>query len=100
MIGQFTCLIFEGDYIATEELAIMNPLLVIRSPQQMSVFASVVNPLEYFSTAIPTVLMWKYGWIEGNYELFRYIVLFPLSAGFVLGIVSIFIVGISRLFTR
>jgi len=87
LLLQFASLVFSGSYIGTGELAIINPLVVFRAPEQLSLFGSAIATIEYYTKAIPAMLMWDYPWLDGTYAIIKWLFFYPLSAGIVFGTV-------------
>jgi len=100
--GTMFCLFIEGSFIGDEEVTIMNALTGFNLLEVSGSGLWTVPKLigGFFTVGIPKLIAWDYGFFEGDLNIFRWMVLFPLSAGFVWGLASIFIPVIQGFFSR
>jgi len=50
--------------------------------------------------AIPRMIAWNYSFLDGQLAMIKYLILWPISIGFVWGLVSMFLVAIQSIFRR
>ena len=97
------CLFIEGSYFGTEELDIMNALTGMSLLEITGTGAWVIPKLVsgFFSVGVPRLLLWDYSFLD-NAEggLFKWLVLLPLTVGFVWGLAVMFLSAISGIFVR
>ena len=96
------CLFIEGSFIGDEEVIVMNALTGISMLEVSGSGLWTVPKLigGFFTVGVPHLIMWDYSFLEGDWEIFKWFVLYPLSAGFVWGIAVVFIQVISGFFSR
>ncbi len=97
------CLFIEGSYFGTEELDIMNALTGMSLLEITGTGAWVIPKLisGFFTVGVPRLLLWDYSFLnnaEGG--LFKWLILLPLSVGFVWGLAVMFLSAISGIFVR
>ncbi len=96
------CLFIEGSYLGAEEMSIMNALTGMSLLEVSGSGAWMVPKLiaSFFTVGVPRLLLWDYSFLaspEGG--LFKWVVLLPLTVGFVWGLAQVFIPAIQGLFT-
>lgn len=97
------CLFIEGGWLGGEELGVMNALTGMSLLEITGTGAWMVPKLisGFFTVGVPRLLLWDYSFLsspEGG--LFKWVVLLPLSVGFVWGLVAMFLPAISGIFVR
>jgi len=95
------CLFIEGSYIGVEEMTVMNALTGMSLLEVSGSGAWVVPKLiaSFFTVGVPRLLLWDYSFLDGaEGGLFKWIVLLPLTVGFVWGLAQVFISAIQGLF--
>ena len=97
MIGTALSLFIEGSWFGTEEVGVVNELTGYTALQiQGSGLWAIPKQISGFMThGLPKLIMWDYSFLEGNAALFKWVVLYPISAGVVWGLAQVFIPAIS-----
>jgi len=54
----------------------------------------------FFTEAVPTILLWDYSWLEGNWVVFRLFLIFVFSAPIIFELAKLFLQAIQGLFQR
>ncbi len=67
------CLIIEGTYFGSSEVAIFNYLTVFKTVKLANVMSVPVLNLEFFTHGIPMLLTWDYSFLSGAYSSFKMI---------------------------
>lgn len=97
------CLFIEGTYLGESELDVMNALTGMSLLEVSGSGAWTIPRLigSFFTTGIPRLLLWDYSFLESpEGGLFKWIVLLPLTVGFVWGLAQVFLPAIQGLFVR
>lgn len=97
------CLFIEGTYLGESELDVMNALTGMSLLEVSGSGAWTIPRLigGFFTTGIPRLLLWDYSFLESpEGGLFKWIVLLPLTVGFVWGLAQVFLPAIQGLFVR
>lgn len=97
------CLFIEGGYFGAEELSVMNALTGISLLEVSGSGFWMIPKLisDFFTVGVPRLLLWDYSFLdtpEGG--LFKWLVLLPLSVGFVWGLAVVFLSAIQGIFVR
>lgn len=97
------CLFIEGGWFGAEELDIMNALTGMSLLEITGTGAWTIPKLisGFFTVGVPRLLLWDYSFLdtpEGG--LFKWLLLLPLSVGFVWGLAVVFLSAISGIFVR
>jgi len=102
VIGTLFCLFIEGSYLGAAEVSVMNALTGMNLLEVSGSGLWTVPKLigGFFTVGVPRLLLWDYSFLEGDWEIFKWAVLFPLSAGFVWGLATVFIPVIQGFFVR
>ena len=99
IIGQMMCLISQGIWLGSEEQDFFNALLGFTAHEYTdslignigTTFVNVIGGLVgFFTVAIPKLVMWDYSFLDGGWSIVKWLLLYPLSAGTVIGVVSLF----------
>lgn len=103
VVGTLLCLFIEGSYLGAQELTVMNALTGMSVLEISGSGAWLVPKLfaGFFTVGIPRLLMWDYSFLssaEGG--LFKWVVLFPLTVGFVWGLAQVFIPVLQGILVR
>lgn len=97
------CLFIEGSYFGAEELSIMNALTGMSLLEITGTGAWTIPKLisGFFKVGVPRLLLWDYSFLDtAEGGLFRWLLLLPLSVGFVWGLAVVFLSAISGIFVR
>jgi len=96
------CLFIEGAWLGDEEVTVMNALTGMSMLEVSGSGLWTVPKLigGFFTVGVPRLLLWDYSFLEGDWVLFKWFVCFPLSAGFVWGLATVFIPVIQGFFVR
>ena len=102
VVGTLLSLIIEGGYFGSQEVGIMNQLTGYTTLQIAGTGIWTVPKLVvgFFTHGLPKLIMWDYGFLEGEAAIFKWIVLYPISAGVVWGIALVFIPAVQGIFGR
>lgn len=97
------CLFIEGSYLGEEELSVMNALTGMSILEVSGAGLWTIPRLiaGFFTVGVPRLLLWDYSFLatdEGG--LFKWMLLLPLTAGFVWGLAQVFLGAIQGLFVR
>lgn len=99
MIGQMMCFILEGSWFGGQEQSLMNALTGFSAHSytdsaigNIGTFVTNVvgGTFGLFTYALPRLLLWDYSFLEGGWSVVKWVVLYPINAGTVLGIISLF----------
>lgn len=97
------CLFIEGSYLGEEELSVMNALtgMSVLEVAGSGTWAIPKLIAGFFTVGVPRLLLWDYSFLSGpEGGLFKWMVLLPLSVGFVWGLAQVFLSAIQGLFVR
>jgi len=97
------CLFIEGTYLGATELNVMNALTGMTLLEVNGSGAWTIPKLVagFFTTGVPRLLLWDYSFLDSaEGGLFKWMVLLPLTVGFVWGLAQVFLSAISGLFVR
>lgn len=99
--GQILCMAMEGSWFTGYELTIAGNATAFDVPTYGGLWGTLRTGVGLFTVAIPRALSWNYSFLSGSgYDLVKWILLYPLSAGFVYGIACVFITTITSLWAR
>jgi len=97
------CLFIEGSYFGAEELSIMNALTGMSLLEITGTGGWTIPKLisGFFTVGVPRLLLWDYSFLDSpEGGLFKWMILLPLTAGFVWGLATMFVSAISGIFVR
>lgn len=89
--------------VYNQPTGVVNQIVGFNVVQQMSAVGIVQLALQLpisFGVAFVKVLIWDFSFLEGPYVFFKYVVLYPLSGGFIWSIYILFSQSITSLFLR
>jgi len=92
-----------GAKVKNDTANIMNNLLGYNVATASATYgdaAAVVGLAWNLIKSIPKMIAWNYSYLEGSLSLIKYVVLWPISAGFVFGLGMLFIGAVQGLFRR
>ena len=92
-----------GVKVKNETSNILNSLLgynVATAAATYGTAAAVVGIAWNLIGSIPKMIAWNYSYLEGGLSIIKYVVLWPISAGFVFSLGMVFITAITGLFRR
>jgi hypothetical protein len=100
--GNLLCCFIEGTYLGEETISIINILCgySVTDIQSTGGMSWVSAATGFFTVGIPKLILWDYSFLEGGWEIVKYILLYPISIGIVWSIVQIFITVISGIASR
>ena len=100
--GNLLCCFIEGTYLGEETTSIINLLCgySVTDLQSTGGMSWVSAAVGFFTTGIPRMILWDYSFLDGGWEIFKYIFLFPITIGVVWGIVQLFTTTISGITSR
>lgn len=100
--GNLLCCFIEGSYLGEETVSVINILCGYSTTdlQATGGMSWVSAATGFFTVGIPKLILWDYSFLEGGWELFKYIVLYPITIGVVWGIVQLFTSIVSGIATR
>lgn len=83
MVGNVLCMIIEGSYFSADDVDLMNALsgYSVLEVSGAGVLAVPKMAVGFFTHGLPTMLLWQYSFLEGGWEIFKWICLFPLTIG-------------------
>ncbi|AAW39821.1 hypothetical protein SDC9_42707 [bioreactor metagenome] len=99
VIGNAMCLILDGVWIGTAEQNFFNALLGFQvmsyTDSTMAnigiTIANFTNGLiGFFTHALPKLVAWDYSFLDGGWSVIKWFLLWPISAGTVLGVILSF----------
>lgn len=94
LVGTLISLFIEGAYFGQNQMNIINALTGFNVQEETStvgtLFAYPKMAIGFFTVGIPKILLWDYSFLEGGWSLVKWLLLYPISAGIVFGIVSWF----------
>jgi len=102
IMGTFLSLIMEGAYFSSEEAGIINNLtgFSIMEIERMGILTIPKLALGFLMNGLPKVIMWDYSFLEGEWMIIKWILLYPISASVVYGIIKLFIPAVTGIFRR
>lgn len=101
VLGSVLCFTIEGSWFSSYEQSVLQSATSYDVPVHGGFWGTVRAGVGLFTDALPKALAWDYSFLEGDgYDLLKYVLLYPISAGFIYGIAVVFIGTISRLWTR
>lgn len=103
VVSTMLCLFIEGSYLGAEEISVMNALTGMSLLEVSGSGGWAVPRLiaGFFTVGVPRLLLWDYSFLDSaDGGLFKWIVLFPLTVGFVWGLAQVFIPVIQGIFVR
>lgn len=78
--------------VYSEATNVLNSALGYHVFSSVSVFGMFSIPMpnpRIFTVTIPKMLLWDYPFLDGHMMLFKYILLYPLSAGFLMALIVV-----------
>jgi len=54
----------------------------------------------FFTHGIPKLILWDYSFLEGEWAIVKWVILYPISAGVVYGMALVFIAALQGIFGR
>lgn len=93
------CLILEGTWLGGPEQSFMNAILGFTAHAYTdstigNIGIFVVNVvggiIGFFTYALPRLVIWDYSFLEGQWALAKWFFFYPISAGTVWGIITLF----------
>lgn len=97
------CLFIEGAYFGATELGIMDALTGMSLLEITGTGAWTIPKLisGFFTIGVPRLLLWDYSFLDtAEGGLFKWLLLLPLSVGFVWGLAVVSLSAISGIFVR
>lgn len=100
--GNLLCCFIEGTTLGEETTSIINILCGYSTTdiQVIGGMSWVSAASGFFTVGIPKLILWDYSFLQGGWELFKYLMLFPISLGVVWGIVQLFVTVISGIASK
>ena len=102
MSGTLLNLAIEGNWIGGMEVNIINQLTGYTSieVQTAGLWAIPKQLAGFFTHGLPKLITWDYSYLESGYPaIFKWTILYAISAGVVIGIIQLFIPVIQGLVT-
>lgn len=102
MVGTILNLAIEGSWIGGQEVSMINQLTGYTNVeiQSAGVWAIPKQVAGFFSHGIPKLIAWDYSYLDSGFPaLFKWTVLYAISAGVVFGVVQLFVPVIQGLVT-
>ncbi|BAZ96706.1 hypothetical protein DEHALATV1_0078 [Dehalococcoides mccartyi] len=99
LVGQVMCLVLEGTWLGAADQSFLNALLGFTAIEYTdstiaNVGITVVNMVAgaagFFTYALPRLLLWNYSFLDGSWFLAKLFFLYPISAGTIFGIYTLF----------
>ena len=100
--GQFFSLVTEGSFFGDSQQAVVNSVIGFNLIESVADAGILKIPfvLAGFFLSILRMLLWDYSYLQGPLGIVKYLFLYPISAGIVWGLSSIFISGVRGLLGR
>ncbi len=100
--GTLVSLTLEGGFFGSNEVSVMNELIGYNSISisGMGFFAIPKMAIGFLTHGLPKTITWDYSFLQGDWVLFKWIMLYPISAGIVWGLTSMFIQTVQGVFSR
>lgn len=100
--GTVVSLILEGGYLGNDQVSVMNELVGYNTVQVSGIglFSIPKIAIGFLTHGLPKTITWDYSFLQGDWQLFKWIMLYPISAGVVWGLVSMFIQTVQGVFSR
>lgn len=101
MIGTILSLTIEGAWMGEEEVTVMNELTGFTTLEVSGagIWAIPKQIIGFFTHGVPKLIMWDYSFLDGTAAIFKWVVLFPISAGVIWGLALLFIPAIQGIFS-
>lgn len=92
-VGTFLCLSIEGEYYQDQDMTIVNQLTGVSfiEAQDAGPWAIPKMAVGFFTNGIPKLILWNYTFLQGGYEIVKWLLLYPLTVGFIWGLAQTFI---------
>lgn len=98
-VASFICLMIEGSsYFGSTDVSILNALVGFNVVEMsdLGLLAIPKMAIGFFTVGVPNLILWDYSFLDGAYEIVKWLLLYPLSIGFVWAIISMFVGVIQR----
>lgn len=102
MVGTLLCLTIEGSWLGDEEVGLVNQLTgyTTLEVQGAGVWSIPKQIGGFFTHGIPKLITWNYSYFDNSYAaLFKWTILYAISAGVVWGVIQVFIPVLQGLIT-
>ena len=102
IVGTLMSLMMEGLYLGSGQTGLMSTLT---GYDVVELNAAGVLPLTklgpaFFLNGIPTMLLWDYRWLDGSWQIVKYVILWPISVGAIYGITVAFVSAVQGVFAQ
>lgn len=99
-IGTILSLLIEGTWMGSAEVTVMNQLTGFTTLEVSGagIWAIPKQIIGFFIHGLPKLIMWDYSFLSGTASIFKWVVLYPISAGVVYGIALVFISVVQGIF--
>ncbi len=100
MSGTLISLTYGGLWLGDTEIDTLNSIAAFRSANVLGLWSIQVPNLDFLTTGIRALISMDFAFFGGPMELFRWFLLFTISAGILFGIFTVMIVTASNLWRR
>lgn len=98
--GHLCCLFMDGEYISTTEQSLINFAGSFTVPEKQGLWNAMTSGFEFFTETFARVFLWDYSFFEGDYAIFRWLLLFVLTVPFIIGFVFAMKSAVEGIFRR
>jgi hypothetical protein len=98
--GNLLCGFIEGTYLGNETTSIINILTGYNTTEVSGGMSWASAASGFFTQGLPNMILWRYSFLEGGWEIIKYILLFPISIGVVWGVIQMSVSAISGVASR
>lgn len=99
LIGNLFCLILDGAWLGATDVTLMGYLTGMTNLQTASWTAIFTVPFNFFTHALPRMLLWDFSFLGGSWAIVRWILMI-FSIGAIWAVASMFIQSIQGIFSR
>lgn len=92
-----------GERVYNQTTGIINQIVGFNIAERMTtsgLFTTAIQLPLSFSVALIKALIWDFSFLEGPFAIFKYVILYPLSGGFIWSIYVLFSQTITSIFRR
>lgn len=99
VLGNILCMTIEGSWFGSYEQSVMTDATAFDVPVYSGLWGTARTGVGIFTDALPKALSWNYVFLNGSgYDLLKYVLLYPISAGVIGGFFLAIFAGAVRLF--
>lgn len=86
-VGHLCCLFMDGEYISTAEQTLINFAGAWTTPEKQGLWNAMTSGFELFTETLARIFLWDYSFLEGDYAIVRWFLLFVITVPFIIGFI-------------